>query len=82
MEAGPKARLIIPQRTGTPKRQCLLDSTMRTNIKDRDQASKNKLAEMTRLYLRLLRLTPEKAGQAAEADLRDLKTYSLSVRTV
>jgi hypothetical protein len=51
---------------------------MRTNIEDRDQA----LAEMTRLYLRLLQLTPEKARHAAEADLRDLKRYSLSMGTV
>jgi hypothetical protein len=34
---------------------------MRTNIEDKDQASKDKLAEVTRLYLRL-QLTPEKAG--------------------
>jgi hypothetical protein len=54
---------------------------MRTNIEDKDQASKDKLAEVTRLYLRL-QLTPEKAGHAAEADLRDLKKYSLSTGTV
>ena len=58
------------------------ESIMRTNIEDRDQASNNKLAEVTRLYLRLLQLTPEKARQAAEADLRDLKRCSLSMRTV
>jgi hypothetical protein len=57
------------------------ESIMRTNIEDRDQASNKKLAE-ARLYLRLLQLTPEKARQAAEADLRDLKRYSLSMRTV
>ena len=57
------------------------ESIMRTNIEDKDQASKDKLAEVTRLYLRL-QLTPEKAGHAAEADLRDLKRYSLSMGTV
>jgi hypothetical protein len=46
---------------------------MRTSIKDRDQASKEKLAEVTGLSLRLLQLSSEKAGHAAEADLRDLK---------
>jgi hypothetical protein len=81
MEAGPKARLMIPQRLAYQSGQCLPNQLMRTNIEDRDQASKNKLAEVTRLYLRL-RLTPEKAGHAAEADLRDLKKYSLSVGTV
>jgi hypothetical protein len=55
---------------------------MRTNSKYRDQASKDKLAEVTRLYLRLLQLTPEKAQHAAEADLRELKRYSLSMGTV
>jgi hypothetical protein len=54
---------------------------MRTNVENRDQASRDKLAEVTRLYLRL-QLTPEKAGHAAEADLRDLKRYSLSMETV
>jgi hypothetical protein len=63
MEAGHKARLMIPRKNCHNKAPVSAKSIMRTNIEDRDQASKVKLAEVTRLYLRLLQLTPEKAGQ-------------------